>query len=178
MLTIVLPATEQFDASTNSFLYSEEKTLYLEHSLLAVSCWEARWKKSFLSTDNKTAEEIWDYICCMSLKGIQVEDVARLSSADLKRIEDYIRDPMTATVIHGEEKARKGKILTSEEIYYAMAVNGIPFTCERWHLNRLLTLLRVFAVKNKDPKKMSRREILSQQRALNEARRKKFGSSG
>ena len=178
MLSIVLPAMEQFDERTSCFIFSEEKTLRLEHSLLAVSKWEAKWKRSFLSTDNKTAEEVWDYIRCMSLQSIKDEDLARLTSADLKKIEEYIRDPMTATVIYGEEKAKKNKILTSEEIYYAMAANGIPFTCERWHLNRLLTLLRVFAVKSRDPKKMSKREILSKQRALNEARRKKIGTSG
>ena len=59
-----------------------------------------------------------------------------------------------------------------------LAAAQIPFSCEKWHLNRLMTLIRVCSEKNTPSKKMNRRDILSQNKALNAARRKASGSKG
>ena len=59
-----------------------------------------------------------------------------------------------------------------------MIVLGIPFECEKWHLNRLMTLIRVVSAKNAPPKKMSKNEILAQQRRLNAERKAKFNTKG
>ena len=86
---------------------------------------------------------------------------------------------MTATTInmHGLSKGGK-EIVTSELVYYWMVALNIPFECQKWHLNRLITLIQVCNVKNTPPKKMSKRDIMSRNAALNAARRKKYNSKG
>jgi hypothetical protein len=55
---------------------------------------------------------------------------------------------------------------------------GISKECEKWHLARLLTLIRVCSEKNAPKKKMSNKEVLEQQKMINDARRKKFNTRG
>jgi len=50
--------------------------------------------------------------------------------------------------------------------------------CEKWHLNRLLTLIRVCNVKRGSGKKMSQSEVMRQYKSINEANRAKFRSKG
>ena len=59
-----------------------------------------------------------------------------------------------------------------------MIASNIPMECEKWHLNRLLTLIRICSIKNAPPKKMSKREIIERNRVLNEARKKKLHTNG
>ena len=152
----------------------------LEHSLLSISKWESKWKKPFISKEQKTQEEALDYIRCMTITPNVDPHLYRYIPADIfKQIEAYIDDPMTATWINSNEKKRpNNQIITSELIYYWMVSYRIPMECEKWHLNRLLMLIQVCDEKNKPEKKMSRREILSRNSALNAARRAKLHSKG
>ena len=87
---------------------------------------------------------------------------------------------MTATTITQYESSHgKREIITSEVIYYYMIAQNIPVEFEKWHINRLLTLIKVCAIKNDPkPKKMSKAAIAKQNRALNAARRKRLGTRG
>ena len=84
---------------------------------------------------------------------------------------------MTATKFSNQEKKNNGYI-TSELIYYWMISMNIPIECQKWHLNRLLTLIKVCNEKSKPNKKMSTREVLNRNSKLNELRRKKLGTNG
>lgn len=185
MLKITIPARELYVESTNEFIYTEEKHLQLEHSLISLSKWESKWKKPFLSGDPHTVEESRDYARCMTLTQNVSPDVYKtIPTSVMKQITDYVDDPMTATTItdHSKEvgkgKKLKGETVTAELIYFWMVSYGIPFECEKWHLNRLLTLIQICNIKNSDPKKMSKRDVMAQNRALNQARRAKHRSKG
>lgn len=184
MLTIIIPGGRLWDNRSEKFINIKPTELILEHSLLSLSKWEARWKKPFLNLNKENAmsgTEIIDYIRCMTIND-NVDDSVyyALTEQNIKNILDYIEDPMTATVISNKDKAgrRDRKILTNEVIYYYMTELNIPFTCETWHLNRLLTLIQVASIEKQPPKKMGRREQLAQQRALNEARKAKHHTRG
>ena len=176
MLSIVIPGGEVYDRETNTFSNMSEVKLQLEHSLISVTKWESKWHKPFLSTE-KTTEETLDYIRCMIIgKEVDISVLRRLSNKEIKEIQDYINNPMTATWFsdNGNRKSKNREVITNELIYYWMAGNQIPFECEKWHLNRLLTLLEVFAAKNEEQQgknKMSKKEILQQNAKINAARR-------
>lgn len=183
MLHIKINGGEFFNEYKQEFIEIEPQELIMEHSLLSLSKWEEKWKKPFLKNDNKTTEEQLDYIKCMTLtENVNPLCYECLTINDLQKIKDYINDSHTATVINRLENGRSGskiKVMTNEVIYYAMFANGIPKECEQWHLNRLLTLLNVFAIKNNPKgKKMSRKSVMQQNRAINEARRAKYHTKG
>ena len=180
MLQITIPAREMWDEQNNEFVYTNEQTLQLEHSLISLSKWESKWNKPFLSKESKTYEEILDYVKCMTLtQKVSPEIYANLTDENMRDIQRYIEAPMTATTF-SEEKNTKGnrEIVTSELIYYWMIALGIPMECEKWHLNRLLTLVRVCNIKNSPPKKMGKNAIMSRNASLNAARRKRLNSKG
>lgn len=181
MLRIQIPEQEFYDESSEEFIKVKAQTLVMEHSLISLSKWEAKWKKPYLSDDPKSKEEIYDYFRCMTVGAVPEDYVYRALSADnIKEIADYINDPMTATTIYEFDKKPHNKsIVTSELIYYWMIAQNIPPEYEKWHLNRLLMLIKVCSIKN-NPKqrKMSRQEIARQNRAINAARRKKYGTKG
>lgn len=180
MLRLTIPAVEQWDEEKQEFVYAKEQTLELEHSLVSLSKWESKWCKPFLSNNEKTYEETMDYIKCMTLtKNVNPEVYTHFTSANIKQVDEYIQAPMTATYF-SEDKKGKGnrEIVTSELIYYWMIALNIPFECQKWHLNRLLALIRVCDIKNQPPKKRSKREIMSRNAALNAARKKKLNTKG
>lgn len=185
MLQITIPAavSEEFDESTNEFIYrpvSKEQTLQLEHSLVSLSKWESKWCKAFLSNKRKTDEEIIDYVKCMTLtQNVNPDVYTRLSQENMNRIDEYISAPMTATTFFNERNSKGGReVVTAELIYYWMIALNIPFECQKWHLNRLLTLIRVCNIKNTPPKKMSKRELMSRNARLNAARRQQLNTKG
>lgn len=180
MLKVTVPAEESWDPVSETFIQHPERTLTLEHSLVSISKWEAKWKKPFLSSEQKTNEEVLDYIRCMTItQNVDPEVYYRLPSDIVQQINDYIDDPMTATTFSKRNQGRPSReIVTSEIIYYWMIALGIDMKFETWHLNRLLTLIRVCSIKNQPKKKMSKKDMLSQQRALNSARRSKLHSKG
>lgn len=180
MLQIIIPATEMWDESKQEFISIKEQTLQLEHSLVSLSKWESKWHKAFLSKKEKTEEETLDYIKCMTLtQNVKPEVYRYLTRDNIEQITKYIDDPMTATVF-SENKAGKGRneIVTAELIYYWMIALNIPFECQKWHLNKLITLIRTCEIKNSPPKKMSKRDIMSRNAQLNAARRKQLNSRG
>lgn len=180
MLTITIPAKELFDEETQTFLTTKEQTLQLQHSLVSLSKWESKWCKPFLSNDEKTLEETIDYIKCMTItQNVNPTVYNFLSHSNIEEINKYIQNPMTATTFNDLNQRGRGKeIITSELIYYWMIALNIPMECQKWHLNRLLTLIRVCNVKNAPPKKMSKKDITSKYASLNAARRKKLNSKG
>lgn len=178
MLLLTIPPIEMFNEKTNEFVYSKETKISLEHSLVSLSKWESKWNKPFLSKDNKTLEETIDYIRCMTItQNVDPDVYFRLTDDNINTINKYIESPMTATTFSDNGRNSR-EIITSELIYYWMISLNIPMECQRWHLNRLLTLIRVCNIKNTPPKKMSRREIMDRNAALNAARRKKYNSTG
>lgn len=178
MIVITVPAIEMFNESTQEFIQTKEQVLQLEHSLVSVSKWESKWNKPFLDSNDKTIAETLDYIKCMTItQNIHDGVYNRLSKSNIEAINNYIDAPMTATTFPNNDGHNKD-IVTSEIIYYWMISLNIPFECQKWHLNRLLTLIRVCNVKNTPPKKMSKREIMNRNAALNAARRKKLNSTG
>lgn len=181
MLSINIGQIELFNEQTNEFFYLKPIVLKLEHSLISISKWEAKWHKPF-SNSQKTDEEMRDYIRCMTLNGdLHPAYYSSLSREDITNIENYINDEMTATTFHTNGQQKRGapsrKFITSEVIYYWMIVLNIPFECEKWHLNRLLTLIRVCNVES-SPKKMTKKETAAYYKALNAENRKKFSSKG
>lgn len=180
MLQITIPAVELWDEQNNEFTRQKERTLQLEHSLVSLSKWESKWNKAFLGRANKTEEEVIDYIKCMTItQNVDSDAYNYLTKDNIERINDYINAPMTATVFTKDETGKNNReVVTSELIYYWMIALNIPFECQKWHLNRLLTLIRVCNIKNAPPKKRSKRDIMSRNAALNAARKKQLNTRG
>ena len=181
MLQITIPATELWDGANEKFIPVHEQTLLLEHSLVSLSKWESKWCKSFLSHPEKTEEETLDYIKCMTItQNVKPEVYNALTAKHIQQINEYISAPMTATCFTEKEQKDRlnNDIITAELVYYWMIALNIPFECQKWHLNRLLTLIRVCNVKNQPPKKMSKNAVKSRNAALNAKRRQQLNSKG
>ena len=180
MLTITVPSRSFWDEKKEEFFDLKGGTITLEHSLVSISKWEAKWHKSFLSKkDQKTQDEILDYIVCMTLtQHVNPLLYLCLTDENYKQIYEYIENPMTATKFLPMEKSVNREKVTSELIYYWMIALGIPFECQKWHLNRLLTLIEVCNRKNQKPKKMGTKNLMARNNALNAARRKQLGTRG
>lgn len=180
MLSITIPAVEYYDELNEIFVQVTEQKLQLEHSLVSVSKWEQKWHKPFLTKDRRTREENADYVRCMTLtQNVDPRVYMGIPDKIMDRIMEYIDDPMTATWFPEEKNTTINReTVTNEIIYYWMIALDIPMECQKWHLNRLITLIRVCNAKNKPTKKMSRKDILAQNRAVNEARRKALGTRG
>lgn len=179
MLCITVPEVELYNEIDETFIVYPETVLQLEHSLISISKWESRWHKPFLSKTEKTFEETIDYIRCMTLsRDVTSEVYMRLTEDNLMDINNYISDSMTATTFSDNGKKSGNEIVTSEIIYYWMVSFNIPFECQHWHLNKLLTLIRVCNIKNNPPQKMSKQELIARNRELNAARRKQLNTKG
>lgn len=180
MLELNIEGTELFNELTNEFIYVKPTTLRLEHSLVSISKWESKWKIPFLSANKKTREQTIDYIKCMTMNQ-NVDDTvyAGITNKHIELINAYIDDSKTATTFNNHvDTLPSRQIMTSEVIYFWMASYNIPFECQKWHLSRLLTLIRIASIENAPKKKMSKQAIMSQNKALNEARRKAMNSKG
>jgi len=180
MLKLAVTMKEAFDEKLREFVPFEVFVLELEHSLASLSRWEAKFEKPFLDTKDKTNEEVLAYIKMMTITPeVSPEVYARLNNDNYSEINEYINAKMTATTIHDRGPQRPTKeIITAEIIYHWMIQYNIPFECEHWHLNKLITLVRVCNVKNTPPKKMSRGEAARKQRELNAQRRASYGTRG
>lgn len=180
MLQITIPAVELYDENREEFVSSKEQTLQLEHSLVSLQKWESKWCKPFLTKQDKSPEELLDYVKCMTItQNVDPNVYMFLTDDNLRQINAYIEAPMTATSFSDDGKGRKNReIVTAELIYYWMIALNIPSEYKKWHLNSLLTLIKVCTIKNQPPKKTSKKDILSRNAALNAARRKQFNTSG
>ena len=186
MLTIVVPgreAVEMFDEKTTSFsLLPPEKPrkLQLENSLIAISKWEAKWCKPYFSKERKTDEEVLDYIKCMTITpGVPDDVYERLSEKNIDDIQKYLNAPMTASTVREDKLSRPNREqITSELIYYWMISFNIPIQFEKWHINRLIMLIRICNAKNSSPKKKSRKELVADYAAINAANKKRFKTKG
>jgi hypothetical protein len=180
MLTIIVLGVEMFDEQSQEFVTRDDVTLELEHSLVSLSKWESIHEKPFLGKVEKTTEEVRDYIKAMTLTPNVPEEIfLKLSEENISDINTYIEAKMTATWFSEPPGAPGSRdVITAELIYYWMTTFSIPFECERWHLNRLFTLIRVCSIKQSKPQKMSRSEIASRNRELNAQRRAQLGTKG
>jgi hypothetical protein len=180
MLELVIHEAEYWDEKIEEFIRPADRLIHLEHSLVSISKWESKWCKPFIGKTEKTSAQIYDYIRCMTLtKNVPDYIYLGLTKSEIQKITEYIDAPMTATWFNTQqENKRSTEVITSEIIYYWMIVQNIPIECQKWHLNRLLTLIKVCELKSKPPKKMGRREMLAQREALNEARLAQFKRKG
>lgn len=180
MLQITIPATEMFDEKTNTFVSTKERTLQLEHSLVSISKWESKWHKAFLGKQGRTDEEVIDYIKCMTItQNVPDEVYACLTPSNIEAVKAYIEAPMTATHFRDDGKGgTSNETVTSELIYYWMIHLNIPDRYDKWHLNRLLTLIKVINKKEQPAKPMGKGELASRNHALNAARKKKYNTRG
>lgn len=180
MLELEIPSVELWDESTETFIVTKGQTLRLEHSLVSISKWESKWHKPFLTNQEKTREETIDYIKCMTLTQNVDPDVYNyISDNHILTIKQYIEDPMTGTVINKPKNNRPNREqVTAELIYYWMIALNIPVEFQKWHLNKLMTLIEVCNIKNQPAKKMSKRELMSRNAQLNAARKAQFNTHG
>jgi hypothetical protein len=180
MLTITTDDTEYYDDAKSEFIRIKGRTVELEHSLVSLSKWESKWCKPFLGKEPKTDDQLQDYIRCMTItKNVPDEFYSSFSKEIVDEISGYIDAKMTATTfseIHNS--SRSSEIVTAELIYYWMIALNIPFECQKWHLNRLLTLIRVCSIKNAPSKKMPKSAVLSRNAALNAARKQQLNTKG
>ena len=180
MLPIVIPKGEFWDEVNEQFLYTKEVHLQLEHSLISISNWEMKWHIPYFDT-TKTVEQALDYFKCMTLtKNIPDAAYRGLTRENVEAINNYMLDSMTATTISEikEKKPVSSKAITSELIYYWMIQFGIPFTCDKWHINRLIMLIRVCAEESKPQKKRSQKDIAAEYRKINAQRKAKYKTKG
>lgn len=179
MLSIEIPEGELFDETKGCFIYTERTILRLEHSLVSMAKWESKWCKPFLEGE-RTVEESIDYIRCMTItQNVDPNVYLMLTDKNIEEVSQYINEPMTATTFRDESKGGGNKtIITSELIYYSMIAYRIPFECQKWHLNRLLTLIKVCDIKSNPPKKMSYRETTDYYKKVNEIRKKQLNTRG
>lgn len=183
MLEVTIPGQEMWDEKKEEFISTKGTTLRLEHSLVSLSKWESKWHKPFLGNGEKTVEETIDYIRCMTLtQNVDPKVYDFINDAVIKQVEEYIDNPMTATWF-SDIGTNNGKeeVVTAEIIYYWMIAQQVPFECQKWHLNRLITLIRVCNEKNKPPEKMSKKDFAAinaaRRKAMKEARAKKGGQN-
>lgn len=181
MLQIKVPlGREQWDEKNEVFILPEMRTLQLEHSLVSISKWESKWCVPFFSKRSKTTEEVIDYIKCMTItQNVKDETYEYLTQSNVDEILKYIESPMTATTFNGRSNNRPTReVITSELVYHWMIELGIPMECQKWHINRLLTLVEVRNIKTQPPKKVGGKDLMGQYAKLNEARRRKYNSRG
>lgn len=180
MLEIVVQENELYNERTNEFIYIDRTVLQLEHSLISLSKWEQKWHKSFLKkVPPKTRDEMVDYIRCMTINSkVSPEVYNYLGKRNMDRIYEYINDSMTATYFPPDRGPASREVITSELIYYWMIECGIPFECQKWHLNRLLALIKVCFRKNSNPGKRNQKDFLRERAELNQARLKKHNTKG
>ena len=183
-LRIEIKGAELYDEATERFITVKPTVLTLEHSLIAISKWEAKFHIPFLREEEKTPEQLEYYYQCMTInQNVDPNVYKSITASQQKEIWDYVKDPMTATWFGDEETSKKSKkknkeVITSELIYYWMVALQIPSEYEKWHLNRLLTLIQVCNTYNQPPKKMSKNEIIRNNDALNAARRAAMRTRG
>lgn len=180
MLKIIVPGEEYYDEKLESFSTVGDFTLELEHSLAALSKWEQKWEKPFLGLKEPTNEELLYYLKSMAITPDVPEIIwNKLSSENVKDINEYINRKMTATWFREDSNLnRSSEIITADIIYYWMITFNIPLDCENWHLSRLFTLIKTYSAKQTKEKKLSPKQLAEQRSRLNAERKAKLGTTG
>jgi hypothetical protein len=180
MLRITVGGDELFNEETDTFSTDELVELQLEHSLVSLSKWESKWEIPFLGALAKTEEQVLDYVRMMIVGPEPAPEVfQKIKNQSLSEINTYINAKMTATWFRESERPEpQREVITAELLYYWMIALEIPFECQNWHLNRLLTLIKVCNAKRAPKKKVGRREAAIARRDLNAERRAQLGTSG
>lgn len=184
MLELKIEAGEFYDSQSNKFIQTPECTLILEHSLISLAKWEAKWKIPYFGNSEKTTAQDLDYIRCMIVTPIKNDLVLKaLTPQNIMQIRDYMGDPMTATKFSNlpnttNKTNRKSQVMTAEVIYSHMFAHGIPIECQKWHLNRLLTQIKVCGLQNGSQGKMSKQQTSQWNAQQNAARRAKYNTRG
>lgn len=183
MLVLKLGESEYFDEETQKFVNSGPvRTVRLQHSLLSMSKWEEKWELPFLESVDKSDEQTIDYIHMMAIDE-EEPFFHLLTPSQINEINEHINKKATATTIEdlSKEKNKSKEVVTSELIYFWVIAHDIPWEFERWHLNRLMTLIQVCNIKQQQAEKgnkMSPREIAKRNRELNAQRREQLKSRG
>lgn len=180
MLEITTIEDELYDPKTNRFISIPACTLRLEHSLISLAKWESKWHIPYFDNAKKTPTQELDYIRCMAIGPVKSDLVFEVLTVDaILSIKNYINDVMTATTFQKKSEGRvKKEIVTAETLYARMFIHGIPIECEKWHLNRLLTLLRVCDLQNAPREKMTKKQTAAWNAEQNAARRAKYNTRG
>lgn len=184
-LVLSFPEQEFLNDETNEFIKVQATTIRLKHSLLSISKWESKYQRPFLDIRKPlTYEETMDYIRFMTItQNVDDNVYYAITQAHMKLVNEYISYNMTGTTFGGQDKTRESKTrasrnpMSAEVIYYYMAEFNIPWECQKWHLSRLLTLIRVCGIKRSAGNKKSKGSAKSRQQ-LNEARRRQNHSRG
>ena len=176
---------ELWDDVKEEFVYINSQDLVIEHSLYSIRLWEEKYHKPFMVEGNKSDLEVLDYIRMMTLNPVDESIYSKLTKTTIEEINEYMKNPMTATTFSKEEEKEFSKkmngFVTAELVYYWMTAENIPFECEHWHINKLLTLIKVCSIKNKPDDKKDKKLTqadLAARRAEMEARRAKYHTNG
>lgn len=182
MLTITVPGAEFYKEDTNEFLYTSDTVLKMEHSLVSISKWESKWKKPFLSmgqpgNEDFTQEMLMDYFQFMTItQNVPKKVYYGITHELFNQVIDYMRTEQTATWF-SNKPGQGGRVdrrpMTSERIYHLMIHYNIPFECEKWHLSRLLTLIRICQIEEQKPEKQNPRDAALARHSAMAARRAK-----
>lgn len=187
MLSLFVDSIEFYDSDKNEFIYTKPQTIVMEHSLVAISKWESKFHKPFwnASGDSMTHEELIYYFMCMTItQNVDPILYNRFGKKQYEEIVNYMQDPMTATWFSGQNTSDGHKVpvrrktITSEVVYAIMVEYGIPFECQKWHVNRLFTLIKVLQEREKPASKYSPKETMAKYSSLNKQRRALMNSKG
>lgn len=180
MKKITIPSGEMFNSATNEFITVKGQTITLEHSLVSLSKWEAKYHKPWLTKFPENYQEFIDYVRFMTLtQNVDPMIYNFLTKAQIEEILKYIQEPMTATTISSHGGGRGHQVVTAEVIYYWMISFGIPVeVCQKWHLNRLMMLIRVCGEMNGPKKKIGPQDLAMRNNSLNAARKAALHTRG
>lgn len=182
MLTLILKGPEVYNEQTNKVGTVDDVIIELEHSLFSLSKWESFYEEPFLTEETHSPDKMLYYIECMMLTDTDPKLLNRLTKEQVLEINEYINAKKTATWFTEEKQTagrrKSSESTTSELIYYWMVAYTIPWEAQYWHLNRLITLVKICNIKNQPEKKMNKRDLMSRNRALNEARKAQMNSNG
>lgn len=153
--------------------------LQFEHSLRSLSKWEAKTRKAFMATQEKSPSEMVEYYRFMLLSPEDPDLVYLLSPAQMEELTDYINSNLTASSVPNEGPTQYNpEITTSELVYFWMTALKINWEAQDWHFSRLMMLIQITSYKQQPPKKRNPREVLSDMRRENERRKKLLNTSG
>lgn len=180
MLKLTVVLSDEFDNETQEFV-TETMDIELEHSLASLSKWEEIWEVPLLSTIDKTDEQNISYLKCMCVTpNVAPEVFEKLSEEQQDQIAAFLEKQHTATWFSKENPSpRSGETITAELIYYWMSSFNIEWEAQYWNLNKLLTLIKVFSVKQDNkPRRQSARSRQADIARINAQRKAELGSNG